>query len=182
MDGDSEKSGIFKIADDFVGAVFRTCENERAADRIFLQRHRQKRLLVAGANESGELLDPFCGRRDGSDGDANRIVLIIRRKRGDRFRHRRGEKHGLTRFRHQRHDRTQSMNEAEVEHLIGLIENGDFNAVQHDRLAVDQIDKAAGRCDENVDAAMQVANLPVDRHAAEDSRHRYLDEPSIGGE
>ena len=46
----------------------------------------------------------------------------------------------------------------------------------------DQIDEPAGCGDEDVDAAVQGANLVVDRHAAENDRMREPQKAAIGAE
>src|SRR3546814_8237758 len=71
------------------------------------------------------------------------------------------------------------MDEAHVHHLVGFVEDEDLDVAQAQRALVDQVEQAAGRGDENVDALRQVANLAIDRHTAEDGRDAELGEAAI---
>ena len=66
------------------------------------------------------------------------------------------------------------MDEAEVEHLVGFVEDEDFE--RRDRSSgalVDEVEQTAGRGDEDVDDRwLSCADLLADRHAAEDRRRR----------
>ena len=66
------------------------------------------------------------------------------------------------------------MDEAEVEHLVGLVEDEDLDVAQAQRPAVDEVEEPAGRGDEDVDAGREVALLLADRHAAEHDGGRQL--------
>ena len=61
--------------------------------------------------------------------------------------------------------------EAHVGHAVGLVDRGDRR--RSDEVAgalVDVVGEPAGGGDEQVDAALQLAGLPVERHAADDDR------------
>ena len=64
------------------------------------------------------------------------------------------------------------MDEAEVEHPVGLVENQDLHARQRQRPGVDQIEQTTRCGNEDVDAARQFLALRPDRDAAEDHRRR----------
>ncbi len=59
------------------------------------------------------------------------------------------------------------MNEAEVEHLVGLVEDEDLDIAQRQRALIDQVDQAAGRGDDDVEAVRAHLDLAVDRRTAE---------------
>ncbi len=59
------------------------------------------------------------------------------------------------------------MDEAEVEHLVGLVEDENLDAFQRQGATVDQVDQPARRGDEDVDARRQGPLLAADVHAAE---------------
>ena len=59
------------------------------------------------------------------------------------------------------------MDEAEVEHLVGLVEDEIADGGQADRLAGNEVQQAAGRCDEDVGALFQHLLLLVDGCAAD---------------
>ena len=78
------------------------------------------------------------------------------------------EKNRLCRSaRYQLGNTTQRMNEAEVEHLVGLVEHQRLDMREAQRPAIDQIEQAARCGDEDIDAALELADLAVDRHATE---------------
>ena len=60
--------------------------------------------------------------------------------------------------------------EADVEHPVGLVENDETDAAEHQRAAADQVDHAAGRADDDFRPAAQMLDLLPDRLAAVD-RH-----------
>ena len=63
-------------------------------------------------------------------------------------------------------DRLEVLGEAHVEHLVGLVEDDDLDLVEGDAARVEVIDRAAGRRDDDVDAAGKAAELLPDRLAA----------------
>ena len=64
------------------------------------------------------------------------------------------------------------MDEAEVEHLVGLVEDEDFELAKVERALVDEVEQAAGRGDEDVEAAGDFAHALVVGDAAEDGADR----------
>ena len=48
-------------------------------------------------------------------------------------------------------------NEAHVEHPVGLVDDEDLDAHQHDAAALEMVEQAAGRGDQHVDAAIELA-------------------------
>ena len=74
------------------------------------------------------------------------------------------------------------VDEAQVEHLVDFVEDEDLDLGQGHGLAFDEVDEAAGRGDENVDAAAQDLDLLADRHAAEDHGARDAQVLAVGAE
>ncbi len=60
------------------------------------------------------------------------------------------------------------VDEAHVEHAVGLVEDEDLDLVEEDVLLLLEIEQPSGRGDEDVDAAVQRLNLAVLADAAED--------------
>ena len=58
--------------------------------------------------------------------------------------------------------------EADVEHPVGLVENHEPDAAEHQRAAADQVDHPAGRADDDFRSAPQMLDLLPDRLAAVD--------------
>jgi hypothetical protein len=66
------------------------------------------------------------------------------------------------------------VDEAHVEHAVGLVEHEDLDVRQVDRALADVVEQAARRGDDDVDAAAQVVDLRIDVDAAEDQRRLEL--------
>ena len=64
--------------------------------------------------------------------------------------------------------------EADVEHAVGLVENDEANAAQHQRAAADQVDHAAGRADDDLRPAAKMLDLLADRLAAVDRHDAHV--------
>ena len=93
-----------------------------------------------------------------------------------RGRHGRGEQRGLPRRRRGGEDGLEIFGEPHVEHLVGFVEDHHLERGQVQRAASQVIERAAGRGDHHLDAALQRANLLVHRRAAVDGYHR---EPGV---
>ena len=74
------------------------------------------------------------------------------------------------------------VDEAHIEHAVGLVENETFNVVQAERIALDQIEQPAGRGDQDIDAIEQRANLAAHRHAADRQRAFDAQMTAVGAE
>ena len=62
------------------------------------------------------------------------------------------------------------MDEAQIEHLVRLVEDEDLDTAQAERPTVDEVQEPPGRGDQHVDALRERALLTAERHAAEDDR------------
>ena len=58
--------------------------------------------------------------------------------------------------------------EAEVGHVVGLVEDGDLDLAEVAGAALDQVDEPARGGDDDVDAAASCVDLPAHRRAAVD--------------
>ena len=115
-----------------------------------------------------ELLDGVDRQRRRLDLDDQRVVEVAVGERADRRRHRRREERRLAARRRRREDLLDVLEEAEVEHLVGLVEHDVAAAVQLQRAARDEVEHAADGADDDVAAAAQLRLLVADRRAAED--------------
>ena len=61
------------------------------------------------------------------------------------------------------------MDEAEIHHLVGFVEDEDFDVLQGHCALLDQVDQASRGSDENIDAACKALLLAENRHAAENA-------------
>ena len=62
------------------------------------------------------------------------------------------------------------MDEAHVEHAVGFIEHQDLDPIETQRMALHEIEQAARSRNQHVDAVLERAHLPADRHAADRER------------
>ena len=79
-------------------------------------------------------------------------------------------------------DFAQVVDEAHVDHVIGFVEDEDFDLVETDRALADVVKQTARRGDENVDAAEHGLLLLVHRGAAEHDGGREAEELAVGAE
>ena len=62
------------------------------------------------------------------------------------------------------------MDEAHVEHPVGFVQHEDFDPAEPQRIAVHEVEQAAGSGDQHVDAVHQRAHLLAHGHAADGER------------
>ena len=98
---------------------------------------------------------------------------------GDLGRHGRGEERRLPARVQRGDDLPHRLDEAHVEHAVGLVEHDEAGLVEHDRAVVHQVGQPARRGDDDVDAAGHRPDLGAARHAAEDEQRG---EPGAAGE
>ena len=129
---------------------------------------REARALGGGVDELDALVDPLDGRRLRRDLDADRVLEEALGEAGDLGRHGGGEERRLPARMQARDDLPDRLDEAHVEHPVGLVEHDEAGLVEHDRAVVHQVGEPARRRDDDVDAAGEGADLGAPRHAAED--------------
>jgi hypothetical protein len=84
---------------------------------------------------------------------------------------RRGEQQALPRCRHRVEDACHCRQEAEVGHVVGLVENDDRHGVECDRAPLHQVEQPARRGDHDVHALPQSAQLRADRCTPDNDEH-----------
>ena len=89
-------------------------------------------------------------------------------ERADLARHRRAEQRGLAPARGEGEDLLDVLEEAEVEHLVRLVEHDVAARVQDERVARDEVEHAPDRPDDDLRALLELGLLRADRRAAED--------------
>jgi hypothetical protein len=92
------------------------------------------------------------------------------------------EQHGLAVRGGGAEDQLEVLREAHVEHLVGLVEHEGLEVVEHQGAAVDVVDRAAGGGHDDVDAALQLAQLRPDRGAAVDGEDAGAELRAVAGE
>ena len=104
------------------------------------------------------------------DLDRDRVVEVAVGQRADRRRHRRAEERGLAAVGREREDPLDVLQEAEVEHLVGLVEDDEAAAVQDQRGALDEVEHAPDRAHD--DRARRRAAAPAGSGSARRRRRR----------
>ena len=74
------------------------------------------------------------------------------------------------------------MDEAHVEHAVGLVEDEDLDLVEANGAVLDEVEQPAGRGDEDVDAVGERADLAADRDAADGDGRAQAKVTAIGAE
>ena len=146
--------------------VLRACEEDAAAH--------------AGGQLSDEVLlvvvrhleDVVGHRGDVGFRFVDRVQNLVVEEAADQLVHtvveRGGEEHPLTVGRGLLHDPRDTGEEAQVSHVVGLVEDRDLHGVERERALLEQVLEAAGAGHDDVDAAPQSGDLLVGAHAAED--------------
>ena len=127
--------------------------------------------LLARAHLERELLDGLDGQRRRLDLHGHRVVQVLIGQPPDLRRHRRREQRGLAARGRQRQDPLDVLEEAEVEHLIRLVEHDEAASMEHQRVARDQVLDPADGAHDHVAAGAQLRLLGADRRAAEYGNH-----------
>ena len=112
----------------------------------------------------------------------DRLAQVVARQVLDAARHRRGEQHALAGVRGGVEQGLDVLDEAHVEHLVGLVEHDDLELVEPQRAAVHQVDRPAGGGDDDVDALGQAAQLRADGGAAVDGEHAGAHAAAVAGD
>ncbi|RAO53667.1 hypothetical protein PSN01_03846 [Micromonospora saelicesensis] len=114
--------------------------------------------------------------------DRHRLAQEAPRQGDDRVRHGGREEHRLPVFRKHRQDLLDVVEEAQVEHPVGLVEDECVHPVEPEVLLLLQVHQSAGRADQDLDALAQRVDLRLVRHAAVDRQHPDATRPACGGQ
>ena len=79
-------------------------------------------------------------------------------------------------------DAADVLDEAHVEHAIGFVEDEERHAAELHVAALDQVEQAAGRGDQDVDATRQGLDLAAVAHAADDGAEAQAEAAAVGVE
>jgi hypothetical protein len=92
-------------------------------------------------------------------------------QRHDRAGHRRGEQHRLPLVRDHREDALDVGQEAQVEHLVGLVEDENLDLAEDQVALLGEVQQPARGADDDLDACLQRLDLRLERAAAVDGLH-----------
>ena len=182
MDGGCRDARRLELTDDLIRPVLGAGEDDGTRHVWIAQQFYQRAGLGFPADESDMLLDPVGGGRDRRDRDRNWIAQETLGERTDRRRHG-GRKHqALAVLRQDPDDLFDCRQKAEIEHLVGFVQDQDFDLVELDAALLQEIDQAAGRCNQNIDAACQSLLLLAHRRAAKNGRRGDRGELAVGAD
>ncbi len=152
----------------------RSAEDDRRGRRFHVEHARQRGRLVAALHDVGHLAHArrfALGDGLGGDRHPHRVAQVALGDLEDAARHRGREERRLALAGHGGENRFQLVGEAHVEHLVGLVEHDRLDGVEIERAAAEVVQRAAGRRDDDVHAALERAQLLAHRLAAVDRQH-----------
>ena len=126
--------------------------------------------------------DRVDGQRFRRDADRRRVIHVALGEAFDRRRHRRREERRLAAARAHPQDLLDVLDEAEVEHLVGLVEDDVARRGEDQRAAAHQVHHPADRGDDDVGAGAQLRLLGFDRGAAEDGDDLDVEVLGVGAQ
>ncbi len=180
MDRRDLEADMLKMLVELFGTMLGAKEDDGAAIGVFRQRLLQKiGLVVLAGDEVNILLNLVGSLARRCHFHLDRIGQVATGEIGNRLRHGRRKEKRLTLGRHHLGNLAQIVNEAEIQHLVGFVENEMRDLGQRNRVARDQVEQAARRGNENVGALFQLQLLLVDRRTADnlvDAKRRLLHE------
>ena len=153
---------------DVVGAKFGARENQHLAPIVLLDDVGQQGLLFAATyrvNGLGDALYRGVARRDLN---ALWVLQQFCGKVTDLVAEGGREQQALLVLGHQRQDFLDVMNKAHVQHPVGFVQHQNLHQAQVQHALLLQVEQAARRGDQNVNAAAQLADLRAHAHAAKD--------------
>ena len=170
MQTDSIEAVLGERLEQDLDIALAVAEDQRVGDVLAAQQLAQCLALHLGLDD-GEALDhgAGCGCRR-CDADLLRVHQERVGQLADLRRHGGGEEQGLAQLRQQADDALDVRDEAHVEHAIGFVDHQDLDVVHQDLAALEQVDQAAGRGDQHVDAAIQLLLLIGEAFTADQQR------------
>ena len=180
VERDGGEAGLGEIAADAVGAALGAGEHQHAIHAAIGEQAFEQRPLLLGADEEYPLIDAIDRDLYRSDVDAHRIDKNVLSQFGDRRWHGRREQQRLPLAFAQRDDLPHVVDEAHVEHAVGLVEHEDGDLVEADVALIAKVEQAAGRGDQDVDARLEGLHLVMLADAAEDHGGPQRQTPAVG--
>jgi hypothetical protein len=170
--------GIGELIDLDPGAA----EDDRRGGRLHVEQATRAAGLWARASDVGGLADlrRVAGVGGlGLDLDPDRVGQVALGQLVDARRHGRGEQHRLAFVGGRAEDLLDVLGEAHVEHLVGLVEHDGAQPAERQGAALEVVQGAAGRRDDQVHTSLQGADLATDRLAAVDGQHPCAQSTSV---
>jgi hypothetical protein len=142
----------------------------RASRDLGSERH-----LVLVAHREDVMVDVLDRRCSRGDRVQRRIAEVALDQPADTAVQRGGEQHPLTTGGGLVENLRNGRQETEVGHVVGLVENGDLDALERQRATLEQVDQPARGGDDDVDAAAERLDLAAHRGAAVHRGHAQVE-------
>jgi hypothetical protein len=146
-------------------------EDDRLLRVLGLQHLREGVWLLAVRHLDVELFDGVDGQRGGAHPNRHGVVHELLGKTLDLRGDRRREKSGLAALRAAAEDGLDVLQESEVEHLVGLVEDHEARLVEVQVVPVDHVQHAPDGADHDLGAPVQPRGLVADGSSPEDRHH-----------
>ena len=147
MDHAGRQACSLKMLRHPVRPVLRAGKNERAAHAVVLQQLGQHWALAGCVDKDDALLHPLDRGRNRGDRDMYGRLQHLAGERRDLFWHRGAEQQRLPCGRNGLRNFADRHDEAEVQHVVRLVQHQNLDAVQHDGAVLHVVHQAAGRGD-----------------------------------
>ncbi|MNM80106.1 hypothetical protein D3C81_920560 [compost metagenome] len=158
---------------DVEGGLLGAHEADQRIELLDFQQTQHGSLLLVGVDHQVGLLDALDGLGLGGDLDVLRRLQVALGDGADRSRQGRGEQYGLAAFRQGLEDRLDVFHEAELEHLVGLVEDQTLNGGQQLLVATQAIAQATRGRHHHLGALAQSLELRPHGRAAVDRQHLH---------
>ena len=165
---------------DVRSVLARVHEHENVLIALEQQQVQERRIAVFGVNQKRDVLDVGVGFAEARAFDVHRLLLIALGDGLDPGGERRADEVRAAILRSRVQDRLELVAEAHVEHLVGLVEDDLFDTTRIERAALDVIEHASRRADDDARTAVQLAHLELDVGTAGDDGD--LDALEVGEE
>ena len=175
VDGGGREAPLREVVGDLGGGALGAAEDDRQPTLPGLQHAGEHLDLVHRVRAVDELLDGL---------DRVRVLLVVTHgpdvgglahvaagQGDDRTGHRRREEHGLAGGGGQREEALDIREEAEVEHLVGLVEHDDAGVAEVEVALLGEVDEAPRGADDDLDAALQRLDLGLVGAPTVDGEH-----------
>ena len=167
MDCRDRKPGPFQLARQLVGTMLGATEDERQFALVLGQTLDQQIGLGGLGDEMHLLRDLVGGLARRADGDALGVGQV---RPGDLFHllgHGGRKQHRLAFGRDQPRDPPQCVDEAQIQHLVGLVQHEELCCIKPQRAPVYQVEQPTRRRHQDIRAPLQPLDLRIDRGAAD---------------
>ncbi len=139
--------------------MFGARKNDRTLVAVLRQILFQQRGLFGLRDEMHRLVDPVSDRTFGRNGNAHGVIQVSLGQFGHQLRHRCRKQQRLALCRQIGRDLAEIVDEAHVQHLVGLVQHQKLGFFQDNCAAIHQVQQAAGCRHQNIHAVRQGFDL-----------------------